>query len=115
MLTIYGIPNCDTCRKARKWLDANSVEHRFHDLRADGLEKTALVRWVSRVGWQQLLNTRSTTWRGLPEADRQELNEKLALKLMLQHPTLIKRPVLEMKQQVLVGFPADAYAKLVSA
>lgn len=115
MLTIYGIPNCDTCRKARKWLDANSVEHRFHDLRADGLEKSALVRWVKCVGWQQLLNTRSTTWRGLPEADRQELNEKLALKLMLQHPTLIKRPVLEMKQQVLVGFPADAYAKLVSA
>ena len=114
MLTLYGIPNCDTCRKARKWLDANSVEHRFHDLRADGLEKTALVRWVNRVGWQPLLNTRSTTWRGLPAADRQELNEKRALKLMLQHPTLIKRPVLESKKQVLVGFSAEAYAKLVS-
>ena len=115
MLTLYGIPNCDTCRKARKWLDGNSVKHRFHDLRADGLEKTALVRWIEHVGWQLLLNTRSTTWRGLPEADRKKLNGQGALELMLQHPTLIKRPVLESTQQVLVGFSAEAYAKLVSA
>lgn len=111
MLTIYGIPNCDTCKKTRKWLEANSVEHRFYDLRVDGLEKAALARWAESAGWQKLLNTRSTTWRGLPETDRQDMNEKRALELMLEHPTLVKRPVLEMKNIVIVGFSAEAYAE----
>ncbi len=112
MLTIYGIPNCDSCKKARKWLEANSIEYRFHDFRSDGLEKAALLRWVKRSGWQKLLNTRSTTWRGLAESVRQDLNEKRALKLMLQYPTLIKRPVLEEKNSVIVGFSAETYRTL---
>ena len=78
MLTIYGIPNCDTCKKARKWLETNSVEHQFHDLRVDGLEKTMLDRWAGQVGWQKLLNTRSTTWRGLAESERQTTGRRSA-------------------------------------
>ena len=109
MLTIYGIPNCDTCKKARKWLETNSVEHKFHDLRVDGLEKTMLDRWAGQASWQKLLNTRSTTWRGLAESERQEINEKRALDLMLAHPTLIKRPVLESGNEILVGFSEERY------
>lgn len=114
MLTIYGIRNCDTCKKARKWLEANSVEHRFHDLRVDGLGKTALARWAQSASWQKLLNTRSTAWRGIPEADRQELNEQRALELMLKYPTLVKRPILETKKNVLVGFSAEDYAEQIA-
>ena len=112
MLTIFGIPNCDTCKKARKWLEANSVEYRFHDLRVDGLEKTMLVSWTRQAGWQKLLNTRSTTWRGLAESDRQEISEKRALDLMLAHPTLIKRPVLDWGNEILVGFSAEKYLEI---
>ena len=112
MLTIYGIPNCDTCRKARKWLDANSVEHRFHDLRADGLDKDMLRHWLRSVGWQKLLNTRSATWRGLAGTDKQDLDETGAIELMLLHPTLVKRPVADSGQSVLVGFNEDSYANL---
>lgn len=110
MLTIYGIPNCDSCRKARKWLDANSVEHRFHDFRVDGLAEATLARWAGIAGWQSLLNTRSTTWREIPKAERHPMSEKRALELMLQRPTLIKRPILELKKTFLVGFSDQAYA-----
>jgi arsenate reductase len=114
VLTIYGIPNCDTCKKARKWLEANSVEHRFHDLRVDGLERATLTRWGRSAGWQKLLNTRSITWRGLPEAARQDINEHRPRELMLENPTLIKRPVLETKKDVLMGFSSAGYAKQLS-
>ena len=109
MLTLYGIPNCDTCKKSRKWLDANSVEYRFHDLRVDGLDKSMLARWARQVAWQKLLNTRSTTWRGIEEHEKQDMNEKRALALMLEHPTLVKRPVIEDGNQVIVGFSADNF------
>ena len=109
MLTLYGIPNCDTCKKSRKWLDANSVEYRFHDLRVDGLDKSMLARWARQVAWQKLLNTRSTTWRGIAEHEKQDMNEKRALALMLEHPTLVKRPVIEDGNQVIVGFSADNF------
>ena len=112
MLTLYGIPNCDACKKARKWLDTNSFAHQFHDVRADGLEMSMLTRWAEIVGWQKLLNTRSTTWRQIPEAERRNINEKNALKLMLANPTLIKRPVLEQKEKVLVGFAEAEYRKI---
>ena len=115
MLTIYGIPNCDSCKKARKWLEENLLEHRFHDLRADGLARNTLLRWTGRVGWQKVLNTRSTTWRGISESERQDMNEERALELMLAHPTLVKRPVLETKNVVLVGFSPDTYAEIISA
>lgn len=112
MLTLYGISNCDTCKKARKWLDSNSVRYRFHDLRRDRLDGTMLARWAKSVGWQKLLNTRSTTWRGLAATAKQDLDEERAMELMLQHPTLIKRPVLENTKTVIVGFSVDTYDKV---
>jgi arsenate reductase len=113
VLTIYGIPNCDTCRKARKWLDQHSVAHEFHDLRIDGLNREMLNRWVASVGWQKLLNTRSTTWRGIPEPARQDLDTIRAQELMLAHPTLVKRPVLETASSVAVGFDEENYRELI--
>ncbi|MDA0991892.1 MAG: ArsC family reductase [Verrucomicrobia bacterium] len=104
MITVYGIKNCDTCRKARKWLDAEGIEHRYHDFRADGLDETTLSAWVSAIGWETLLNRRGTTWRKLPEADRDGLTADNAAALMLANPTLIKRPVFDTGGAYLVGF-----------
>lgn len=112
MLKIYGIPNCDTCRDARKWLKANGLEHEFHDIRADGLELHAIHRWASKVGWEVLLNTRSATWRKIPQAEREGIDEGRALTLMYEQPTLIKRPVLEDNKVFVVGFSIDKYAAL---
>ncbi|WP_018953109.1 ArsC family reductase [Thioalkalivibrio sulfidiphilus] len=112
MTTLYGIKNCDTVKKARKWLEAHGVEYRFHDFRADGLEAKQIDAWIKAVGWETLLNRRGTTWRKLPEAVREGIDEKRAAALMLEHPTLIKRPVVEHGKQVLVGFDPDVYAKL---
>lgn len=112
MLTLYGIPNCDSCRKARKWLDGNGVSHRFHDLRADGIDEKRLRAWQKSVDWKALLNTRSTTWRGLPEKERSGVDADRAVALMVQHPTLIKRPVLETGRKLLVGFSPANYAAL---
>jgi Spx/MgsR family transcriptional regulator len=109
MLTLYGIKSCDSCRKARKWLDAHDCDYRFHDLRADGLDESMLARWSAAAGWQALLNTRSTTWRGLADDDRTAVDEGKALALMRTHPTLVKRPVAESGDEVLVGFSPGAY------
>lgn len=109
MTTLYGIKNCDTVRKARKWLEANGVDFRFHDFRADGLAEDDLRAWARAVGWETLLNRRGTTWRRLPEEVREDVDEQKALALMLDNPTLIKRPVLVTGDgRVHVGFrPAD--------
>jgi len=104
MITMYGIKNCDTCRKALKWMQAEGIEHRLHDLRADGLDSEVVTRWVAAVGWEALLNRRGTTWRNLPEADKEELDEKKASALMLTNPTLIKRPVFDLDEKIVVGF-----------
>ena len=109
MLTLYGIPNCDTCRKARKWLDAHSVDYRFHDLRAAGLDRSTVESWAAKLDWQTLLNTRSTTWRGIPDARKKDLTTDKAMTLMLENPTLVKRPVAERTGEILVGFAADRY------
>jgi arsenate reductase len=109
MLTIYGLPNCDTCRKARKFLDKQATAYAFHDVREHGLDKVMLARWAGHVDWQLLLNTRSTTWRGLAGADRKDVNEKKAIDLIAQHPTLLKRPVAEIGGRVEVGFDPDVY------
>ena len=109
MLTLYGIPNCDSCRKARKVLDTAGADYQFHDLRADGVSTEMLDRWLSSIDWKALLNTRSSTWRGLDEADKSGVDEDRARKLMLSHPTLIKRPVAESGKIVKVGFSPDLY------
>ena len=98
MTILYGIKNCDTVRKARKWLEAQGIEYTFHDVRSDGLDKKDLSAWVKSVGWEVLLNRRGTTWRQLSDAEKESINEANAIQLKLAKPTLIKRPVLTHKQ-----------------
>lgn len=112
MLTLYGIKNCDTVKKARAWLESHGVDYQFHDLRQDGLTKTELGRWLKQLGRDTLINKRSTTWRNLSEQDKTINSDAQAIKLLLAQPTLIKRPVLENKQQILVGFNPKDYAQL---
>jgi arsenate reductase len=111
MLTLYGLKNCDTCRKARTWLDQRGLPHRFHDFRADGLDSELLEQFEQVLGWEALLNRRGTTWRVLPEADRADLDRGKALALMLAHPALVKRPLLVAEGRTLLGFSPDQYAK----
>ena len=109
MTTLYGIRNCDTIRKARRWLDEHGVEYRFHDLRTDGLDAKTLQAWEKRLGWEHLLNRRGTTWRRLPEAERAGIDRTRALRIMLDNPAIIKRPLLASGRQLHLGFSADAY------
>ena len=104
MITVYGIKNCDTCRKALKWLIAEGLAHRFHDVRKDGVSEDAIQGWIDAAGWETLLNKRGTTWRGLDDADKDGVNAANAAALMAAHPALIKRPVFETGGQVVIGF-----------
>jgi len=105
VLTVYGLKNCDTCRKALKWLDEQGTPHRFHDVRADGIALADIRRFAKAAGWEKLLNKAGTTWRGLPKGKTAQVGEAEALKLMAEHPALIKRPVFEHgKGDVVVGF-----------
>ncbi len=113
MIKVYGLSNCDTCRKARKWLTAAGVEHAFHDIRKAKLERQVIAGWADRAGWETLLNRRGTTWRGLPGADKENVVATSAIQLMTAHPALIKRPVFVMDGDVLVGFTADVQKALV--
>lgn len=113
MTTLYGIKNCDTVKKARRWLEANGVAYTYHDLRADGLSSASLQSWIMSAGWETLLNRRGTTWRQLPESEREPLTAERAAQLMLAHPTLIKRPVLELDGTVQVGFKESNYETLL--
>ena len=103
---LYGIPNCDTVRKARKWLDGKGLSYTFHDYKKEGVDDAALERWADRCGWEVLLNRRGTTWRKLDEAVRDGVDRARALELMAEHPSLIKRPVVTRGDSdlVLVGF-----------
>ena len=104
MLTVYGIKSCDSCRRARKFLEARNIEFRFHDLREDGLDIQMLERWSARIEWERLLNRKSLTWRKIPEADRNDMTRDRAFSAMLHQPTLVKRPVLEHPAFFAVGF-----------
>jgi arsenate reductase len=112
-ITIYGIKNCDTMKKARAWLDGHGVAYDFHDYKTGGIAKKKLKAWSDQLGWETLLNRAGTTFRKLPEADREDLNERKALALMLAQPSMIKRPVLDLGSKLLVGFKPDIYAKEV--
>ena len=109
-ITIYGIKNCDTMKKARRWLEARGVEHEFHDYKATGIDRARLERWCRELGWQTLLNRAGTTFRKLPDADKQALDARKAVSLMLAQPSLIKRPVLDVGGQLWVGFQPELYA-----
>jgi Spx/MgsR family transcriptional regulator len=113
-VTLYGLASCDTTRAARKWLDAHGVAYAFHDVRADGLTKGLVEGWVKQLGWEKVLNKASTTWRELPEADKAGVDQKRAVDLLLAHPTLVKRPVLDCGGQVSLGFKPAAYQVMFS-
>lgn len=115
-ITIYGIRACDTMKKARDWLEAQGVEHAFHDYKSQGIERGQLEGWTKLVDWELLLNRAGTTFRKLSEADKQDIDCNKAIDLMLAQPSLIKRPVLDMDgknldRRLLVGFKPDVYAK----
>ena len=110
MLDVYGIRNCDTVKKALAWLDANQVEYRFHDFKKEMLTPATLDKWLKAVGWETLLNRKGTTWRALPEKVRTEIDAKSARALMLENPSIIRRPVVVRGTEVGCGFDAEAFA-----
>jgi arsenate reductase len=115
-ITIYGIKNCDTMKKARAWLDKQGVEYVFHDYKTAGIEREKLERWAQKVSWETLLNKAGTTFKKLPDKDKDGLTETKAIRLMLAQPSMIKRPVLELVGgKLLVGFKPEAYTAAVAA
>ena len=113
MIILYGIPNCDTIKKARKWLADHSVLYQFHDYKKLGIDESLLREWIAKVGWEVLLNRRGTTWRKLSPEQKDNINQESAIKFMLSSPSLIKRPVLIKDKLILVGFDQEKYTELV--
>jgi arsenate reductase len=112
-IIIYGIKNCDTMKKARAALDKRGVKYDFHDYKTQGIDKAKLEGWAKKAGWETLLNRAGTTFKKLPDKDKENITEPKAIKLMLAQPSMIKRPVLELGGgKILVGFKPDDYAKL---
>ena len=112
MITLYGIKNCDTVKKARDWLEKNKIEYKFHDFRADGLSETQVSTWINDLGLETLVNKRSTTWKELDETSKNNFDEKSAVKIISANPTLIKRPLLDSGKQKYVGFKDAEYSKI---
>jgi len=112
MCDLYAIPNCDTMKKARKWLDAHGVAYTFHDYKKEGVDTELLASWSDVVGWEILLNRRGLTWRKLPDADKQDVDRQRAIALMVANPSMIKRPVLVSGQEIKVGFSEAVYQEL---
>ncbi len=110
-VTLYGIPNCDTVKKARRWLDANGIAHAFHDYKKQGVDAERLAGWVEEAGWEKVLNRSGTTFRKMPEAEREGLTVDRATAVMLAHPSCIKRPIVEHPGGLLVGFDEARWAK----
>ena len=111
--TLYGIKNCDTMKKARAWLDAKGVPYTFHDYKAAGIDRGRLETWAREVGWETLLNRAGTTFRKLSDADKADIDEGKAIALMLDQPSMIKRPVLDLDGRLVVGFKPEQYEEAV--
>lgn len=107
--TLYGIKNCDTIKKAKKWLEASDIDYQFHDFRADGIDRKLIDGWLKQIEWETLLNTRGTTWRKLPEDTREGINKAKAISIMLEQPAIVKRPILAVKNKFYVGFKEEEY------
>ena len=114
-VTIYGIKNCDTMKKARAWLDDRGVAYAFHDYKAVGIERGVIEGWAREVSWETLLNRAGTTFRKLPEKDQEGLTDKKAIALMVAQPSMIKRPVLDVGGKLLVGFKPERYEQAFGA
>ncbi len=114
MVILYGISNCDTVRKARKWLQAEGIDYSFHDFRADGLDPDAVARWIDEMGWENLINRRSSSWKALPQDTRESMDDTAAAAAILDHPTLIKRPLLDTGKQRFCGFSPESYRQFFS-
>ena len=113
-IKLYGIRNCDSCRKASAWLEQRELEFVFHDIRQDGLSEKSLRNWQAKLGWEALLNRRSLTWRKIPSFDRDNLDAESALQLIMAYPTVMKRPVLEVTAaKLLIGFDEESYAEAI--
>jgi arsenate reductase (glutaredoxin) len=112
MINLYGIPNCDTIRKARQWLNSQGITYEFHDYKKEGLDKKLLQQWVNCLGWEALINRRGTTWRKLDESIKAHIDEASAIQIMLEAPSIIKRPLLDDGKSIYLGFKADDYAKI---
>ncbi|MBP1887125.1 ArsC family reductase [Sinorhizobium mexicanum] len=108
-VTIYGIRNCDTMKKARSWLEGRGVAYQFHDYKAEGIDRAHLQRWCDEFGWETVLNRSGTTFRNLPEADKQDMTADKAIELMLKQPSMIKRPVLDADGKLMIGFKPELY------
>ncbi|MCC4307714.1 ArsC family reductase [Alcanivorax marinus] len=112
-ITIYGIKNCDTMKKARAWLDQQGVDYRFHDYRQDGVPEPALRQWIADLGWDTVINRRGTTWRKLDPEVRENMDADAAAEQALANPSLIKRPILETDDHLRAGFNADEWKTLI--
>ena len=112
MVTIYGIRNCDTVKKALKWLDAHGIDHQFHDFRKDGTDPVQFTRWAEEVGLELLINRRGPSWRKIPEERRENLDIPAAVELMMETPTIIKRPVLDLGDRRIIGFKEAEYEQI---
>ncbi|NOQ88558.1 MAG: ArsC family reductase [Gammaproteobacteria bacterium] len=112
MIKIYGIPNCDAMKKARKWLDNNNLEYEFHDYKKLGVPEKNLKQWVKDAGWEVVLNKRGTTWRKLDDDIKNNIDESSAIRVMMDNPSAIKRPVLESSETLLIGFNEGEYITL---
>jgi arsenate reductase (glutaredoxin) len=114
MITLYGIRNCDTMKKARAWLESHAIAYEFHDYKVGGIDRARLARWCDEVGWETLLNRSGTTFRKLGDDERAGLDERKAVSLMLAQPAMIKRPVMDVGRQIVVGFRPELYASILT-
>jgi arsenate reductase len=110
--TLYGIKNCDTIKKARKWLAENGIEYKFHDVRSDGIDLASIENWVDQAGWETVLNRRGTTWRKLDSSVQESTSRENVSALLLEHPAMIKRPVLDKDGTITIGFKAENYQSM---
>ena len=114
MLTVFGLKNCDACCRVRKYFSKNGIEFLFHDVRDDGLDDQMLMRWANRLNWAKLLNKRSLTWRKIPKMDRMDITADKAFALMIENPTLVKRPVIESDKFIAVGYSEKHFGEYLN-
>ncbi|ANQ17712.1 arsenate reductase [Vibrio natriegens] len=114
-ITMFGIPNCDTIKKAKKWLEAEDIAYEFHDYRKQGVDEALVTEFCDALGWEIVLNKRGTTFRQLTQEQKDSLNEENAIKLLVENPAMIKRPILKVNDQLHIGFKADQYTTIFNS